>query len=43
MGLSPINADRKLSELTGININDVDVLEVNEAFASQSIADLDLD
>ena len=46
MGLGPINAGSKLSELTGIDINDVDVFEVNEAFASQSIAtirDLELD
>ena len=46
MGLGPISAGRKLSELTGIDINDVDVFEVNEAFASQSIAtirDLGLD
>ena len=46
MGLGPINAGRKLSHLTGIDINDVDVFEVNEAFASQSIAtirDLELD
>jgi len=46
MGLGPINAGRKLSELTGIEIDDVDVFEVNEAFASQSIAtirDLELD
>ena len=46
MGLGPINAGRKLSELTGINVNDFDVFEVNEAFASQSIAtirDLELD
>ena len=38
MGIGPINAGRKLSELTGIDINGVDVFEVNEAFASQSIA-----
>ena len=46
MGLGPINAGRKLSHLTGISINDVDIFEVNEAFASQSIAtmrDLGLD
>ncbi len=46
MGLGPINAGRKLSDLTGIDIRDVDVFEVNEAFASQSIAtirDLELD
>ena len=46
MGIGPISAGRKLSELTGIDINDVEVFEVNEAFASQSIAtirDLGLD
>ena len=46
MGLGPINAGRKLSHLTGIDISDVDVFEVNEAFASQSIAtirDIELD
>ena len=46
MGLGPINAGRKLCKLTGIEIDDVDVFEVNEAFASQSIAtirDLELD
>ena len=46
MGLGPINAGRRLSELTGMEIDDVDVFEVNEAFASQSIAtirDLKLD
>jgi len=46
MGLGPINAGRKLAKLTGIEIDDVEVFEINEAFASQSIAtirDLDLD
>ena len=46
MGLGPINAGRKLSHLTGIDISDIDVFEVTEAFASQSIAtirDLKLD
>lgn len=46
MGLGPINAGRKLSDLTDIAISDVDIFEVNEAFASQSIAtirDLELD
>ena len=46
MGLGPIQAGRKLSDLTGIKIDDVDIFEVNEAFASQSIAtmkDLELD
>jgi len=46
MGLGPINAGKRLSELTGIEIDVVDIFEVNEAFASQSIAtikDLELD
>ena len=46
MGLGPINAGRRLSELTAMEIDDVDVFEINEAFASQSIAtirDLRLD
>ena len=38
MGLGPINAGRRLSDLTGLEIKSVDVFEVNEAFASQSIA-----
>ena len=38
MGLGPINAGRRLSDLIGIEINDIDVFEINEAFASQSIA-----
>ena len=46
MGLGPINAGIKLTHLTGLEIKDVDVFEVNEAFASQSLAtirDLELD
>ena len=38
MGLGPIDAGRRLSKLTGIEISDFDVFEINEAFASQSIA-----
>lgn len=38
MGLGPIDAGRRLSKLTGIDISDFDVFEINEAFASQSIA-----
>ena len=38
MGLGPINAGKKLSNLTGIDANDFDVFEINEAFSSQSIA-----
>jgi len=46
MGLGPIGATRKALERAGIGAGDVDVIELNEAFASQSIAcmrDLGLD
>jgi len=46
MGIGPVPAVRKLLEKTGIDKNDIDVWEVNEAFASQAIAvcrELDLD
>lgn len=38
MGLGPIPAIRKVLAKTGMNINDIDVIELNEAFASQAIA-----
>ncbi len=38
MGIGPIPAVRKLLEKTGLSIDDIDVLEVNEAFAAQAIA-----
>ena len=37
MGIGPIPAVHKLLERTGIRIEDVDLVELNEAFASQSI------
>ena len=40
MGVGPIEAARKLCRLTGIAIDDLDVIELNEAFASQAIATL---
>lgn len=46
MGIGPVPAVKKLLEKTGINKNDIDVWEVNEAFASQALAvckDLELD
>lgn len=46
MGIGPVPAVNKLLEKTGINKEDVDVWEVNEAFASQALAvcrDLELD
>ena len=38
MGIGPVPAVRKLLERTGVAIEDVDLVELNEAFASQSLA-----
>jgi 3-oxoadipyl-CoA thiolase len=38
MGIAPIPAVRKLLERTGVAIGDIDLVELNEAFASQSVA-----
>jgi 3-oxoadipyl-CoA thiolase len=38
MGIGPVPAVRKLLERAGITIGDVDLVELNEAFASQSVA-----
>ncbi len=38
MGLGPIPATRKVLERAGLTIEDLDLVELNEAFASQSIA-----
>jgi 3-oxoadipyl-CoA thiolase len=46
MGIGPVPAVRKLLERTGVAIADLDLVELNEAFASQSLAvvrDLGLD
>jgi acetyl-CoA acyltransferase len=40
MGLGPIYATRKLLERTGLSLADFDVIELNEAFASQALATL---
>ncbi len=37
MGIGPIPAVKKLLARTGLSINDIDLFELNEAFASQSI------
>jgi 3-oxoadipyl-CoA thiolase len=46
MGLGPIPATRKALERAGLTVADLDLVELNEAFASQSVAcirELDLD
>jgi acetyl-CoA acyltransferase len=37
MGIGPIPAVRKLLAKTGLKVSDIDVIELNEAFASQSV------
>ncbi len=41
MGYGPIPATERLLERTGLSIDDVDVIEMNEAFAVQCVAFLD--
>jgi acetyl-CoA C-acetyltransferase len=46
MGIGPVPSSRKALQRAGITVNDLDLVELNEAFASQSIAcmrDLELD
>jgi acetyl-CoA acyltransferase len=46
MGLGPIGASRKALKRAGLTMNDIDIIELNEAFASQALAsikDLDID
>ena len=38
MGLGPIGASRKALKRANLKINQIDIVEINEAFASQSIA-----
>ena len=38
MGLGPINASKKALKRANLDIKDIDIVELNEAFASQSIA-----
>jgi acetyl-CoA C-acetyltransferase len=37
MGLGPILAIQELLELTGMTIDDIDIVEINEAFAAQIV------
>jgi acetyl-CoA acetyltransferase family protein len=46
MGIGPVAATQKALQRAGLNVSDIDIIELNEAFASQSIAcihDLGLD
>ena len=46
MGIGPVPAVRKALERAGRTLDEVDVIELNEAFAAQALAvmkDLDLD
>ncbi len=38
MGIGPVAATRKLLAKTGMSLNDIDLIEMNEAFAAQSLA-----
>ena len=38
MGMGPITAVPRLLKLTGMSLSDIDLIELNEAFAAQSIA-----
>ena len=41
MGLGPVPAVRKLIERTGVSLADIDLIELNEAFAAQALGVLD--
>jgi len=46
MGIGPVNATKKALDRAGLKLADIDVIELNEAFAAQSLAvvhDLDVD
>ena len=46
MGIAPVSAIKKVLQRTGLTLGDIDLIELNEAFAAQSLAvlkDLDLD
>jgi len=38
MGIGPVKAVPKVLQLTGIHLEDIDLIELNEAFAAQSLA-----
>jgi acetyl-CoA acyltransferase len=41
MGIGPVAASRKALERAGLKIDDIDVVELNEAFAAQALACID--
>jgi acetyl-CoA acyltransferase len=41
MGIGPIKAIPKVLKHSGLNLKDIDLIELNEAFASQSLAVID--
>lgn len=38
MGIGPVPATKKVLQKAGLSLNDIDVIELNEAFAAQSLA-----
>jgi len=38
MGIGPVPATRRVLEITGLSIDDIDIIELNEAFAAQVLA-----
>ncbi|VAX39866.1 3-ketoacyl-CoA thiolase @ Acetyl-CoA acetyltransferase [hydrothermal vent metagenome] len=38
MGMGPVSATRKVIERTGVTLDQIDIIELNEAFAAQSLA-----
>jgi acetyl-CoA acyltransferase len=38
MGIGPVEASRKALKRAGLELDDIDLVELNEAFAAQSIA-----
>ncbi len=38
MGIGPVNATKKVLDRTGLTLEQIDVIELNEAFAAQSLA-----
>ncbi len=45
MGIGPVNATKKALNRAGLTLNDIDIIELNEAFSAQSLAvikDLDI-